>query len=134
MTAHDALTSETSLRRVLILTAGLLVASGVAFVGIRLYEGIQIQHAVAAADQRVTSLEAKVKKLEEGHEDRISMIETFLYGEVTTELKSISAENDTHVKVTDTRRRALDAWLLRRDTETRDRLKQLEMWRLSGRP
>jgi hypothetical protein len=125
MTAPDALTGENTLRRMLVLTAIIVGLSVVTFVSLRLYEGIQVQRSVAETEQHVLALEAALKKLNEIHGERINAIESWGFGEVTSTLSAIESDG---VK-SDTRRRALDAWLLKRDTEMRARLRQLESGR-----
>lgn len=128
MTVKDALTGEVALRRTLVLFGVLCVVGLIVFDGIRTYEGFSLQRRVAVNEEQREALEARVRKYQDNTNIRIKLLESFVFGEITSEL---DAHRDDDHAAKNARER-LDAWILHRDAETRERLRQLELWRLNG--
>lgn len=133
MTVRDALTGERALRRMLILTVSIGLLGVVVFMGVRFYEGIRLQHVVGVNEERLVALEALERKHHDNQEARLALIESFLFGEVTSELESMNALHKQDAKA-DTDIRSRDAWIQRRNAEIVERLMRLEQWRLTVRP
>jgi hypothetical protein len=116
-----------TLRRVLVATAIFVAVLVLGFATVAVYESYQMRIALQLQAERLAQLERVVESHQKLQENRLDLIEAFVFGKVTSELLALGEQKRGATAAQS--RAALDAWILRRDQEMRDRIKALERWR-----
>jgi hypothetical protein len=101
----------------------LFVAALALFVGLRIYETFRMQHDIADLKVKLSGYEQAQAELVKSTNERMEFIESYLFGAVSTEL----AKRPKVQTVPPAQ------WQKNRDAELRQRIAELEKWRMSLR-
>lgn len=103
------------------------IIAGICFYAIlRFRVTYQLESDNAKLSSQITELAARQEALHKSVNERLDLLEAFLYGSIVPSL-----QDESRAKTQETRRSNLPAiWQKNRDRELRERIQQLEQWRL----